>query len=104
MFVVSNKEMYVAEGMRQANLAFKRKNEVAETKKDEKALRPTGRGGGPVAGPNSAGGRGGGGAGRGGSADAARKQIQRSGYGGAGQMTMILLLFILSILVLATKK
>ncbi|KAF5833367.1 P-loop containing nucleoside triphosphate hydrolase protein [Dunaliella salina] len=71
---------FAPEGVRNAMLAWKKKNEVPETPKEVKQARPTGRGT-PMGGPNAAG-RGGGGrgggysSGRGGSADKARQQVQ----------------------------
>ena len=43
MHTISSREVFIPEGMRQANLAWKRKNEVPDTRKDEKAARPNGR-------------------------------------------------------------
>ncbi|GAX76723.1 hypothetical protein CEUSTIGMA_g4170.t1 [Chlamydomonas eustigma] len=95
MYVINSREQYVPEGVRQANIAWKKKNEVPDTRKDEKAGRPTGRGTPINSGPNQSGGRGGGpgggGGGRGGGgggfghrpsgADAARKQLQGGSSG-----------------------
>ncbi len=96
MFTISSREVYLPEGVRQASLAWKKKNEVPETKKDEKSQRPTGRGTPFAAGPNNAGGRGGparggggggGGAGRGrggGVSDAVKRQVAGAMGGGGG--------------------
>ena len=43
MLLINSGEQYKPEGYRSANLLYKKKNEVPETRKDEKAARPTGR-------------------------------------------------------------
>lgn len=43
MYNVSSRETFLPEGFRQAHLSWKKKNEVPDTKKEEKAARPTGR-------------------------------------------------------------
>lgn len=48
LFTLCSRETFSSEGLREANLLHKRRNEVPESKQEEKAQRPTGRGQGPA--------------------------------------------------------
>ncbi|MEW5305638.1 MAG: hypothetical protein WDW36_008165 [Sanguina aurantia] len=84
LFKVCAKDVFYPEGVRAAVSAYKSKNAVPETRSQEKAQRPTGRGdGGGGRGPGGGGGAGGRSYGRtGGSADKARQQLMGASRSG----------------------